>query len=517
MKYGVISAGHIKTAEAGIEILKMGGNAFDAIIAAGLASCVAEVMLTSLGGGGFLLAHTQDNKNILFDFFAHTPKNKNQSKEIDFYPIEVNFGDATQEFHIGLASMAVPGNIAGFFYVHKKLGKLPLKVVAEPAIHYARYGIELNKFQHYCLTLLGPIMTTDPEMKKIFAPNGKLLQAGAVYKMENFANTLETLVNEGEKLFYEDLAKKIIDDCDKKGGHLIREDFKNYQVIEREPLKIFYRENKILTNTPPSSGGALIAFSLKLLEKYNLRKFKQKNYQYLQKLALAMELTNAARRQNYDNKLYTYNIIEKFLGTENFKKYKINFDNYINKWGSTTHISVMDKDGNAASMTTTNGEGSGYVVSGTEIMINNMLGEEDLNPNGFHKWIPNRRISSMMSPTIVLDKNNQVKIVLGSGGSNRIRTAILQVILNIIDFDMEIDKAIESPRIHWENNVLNIEPGFPSATIEKMREFAQKKNDKIIEWSGKNMFFGGVHGIKVEKGKINGYGDKRRSGVSLKF
>ncbi len=516
MKYGVISAGHIKTAEAGAEILKMGGNAFDAIIAAGLASCVAEVMLTSLGGGGFLLAHTQDNKNILFDFFAHTPKNKNQSK-IDFYPIEVNFGDATQEFHIGLASIAVPGNVAGFFYVHKKLGKLPLKVVAEPAIHYARYGIELNEFQHYCLTLLGPIMTNDPEMGKIFAPEGKLLQTGVIYKMKNFANTLEALVNEGEKLFYENFAKKIAEDCREKGGHLSEDDFRNYQVIERKPLKIFYRENKILTNTPPSSGGALIAFSLKLLEKYNLRKFKQKDYQFLQKLALAMELTNIARRKNYDNNLYSDNIIEEFLGVQNIDKYKINFDNYINKWGSTTHISVMDKDGNAASMTTTNGEGSSYVIPGTDIMMNNMLGEEDLNPNGFHKWTPNKRISSMMSPTIVLDKNNQVKIVLGSGGSNRIRTAILQVILNIIDFDMEINEAIESSRIHWENNILNIEPGFPPVTIEKMREFACKKNDKIMEWSEKNMFFGGVHGIKAEKGEINGYGDKRRSGVSLKF
>ncbi len=406
--------------------------------------------------------------------------------------------------------------MAGFFHVHKKLGRLPLKVVAEPAIHYAREGVKLNKFQQYCLTLLEPIMTRDKDAKKIFAPQGKLLQTGETYKMTDLANTLELLVREGEDVFYREFAKIIAKDCRQKGGYLREDDFLNYQVIERKPLEVTYRQNKFLTNTPPSSGGALIAFSLKLLESQDLSKFKQSDYQYLQILSLVMEITNQARRDGYDSQLYDNDIIQKFLSSKHIQKYKLKLQNNINKWGSTTHISVIDKKGNAASMTTSNGEGSSYIIPGTGIMMNNMLGEEDLNPHGFHKWLPNKRISSMMSPTIVLDKNNQIKIVLGSGGSNRIRTAILQVILNIIDFKMKVSQAVEAPRIHWENNVFNIEPGFPELTIEKLQNYTQTKKDQFIKWSKTNMFFGGVHTVsKKENGEISGVGDIRRSGVSL--
>jgi len=361
--------------------------------------------------------------------------------------------------------------------------------------------------------LLGPIMTENEEMKKIFSPNGQLLKSGETYKMKKLANVLEILASEGEKFFYYEAAKKIAADCQKKGGHLTEEDFKSYQVIERTPLKIDYKNYQILTNTPPSAGGILIVFALKLLEKYNFQNTTQKNYEYLHKLILAMEITNIARKQKYDNKIYDKDIVEEFLGENNISNYQNKFTDYVNKWGSTTHISVVDKNGNAASMTTTNGEGSGYVVPDTEIMINNMLGEEDLNPYGFHKWKPNRRIASMMSPTIALNQNK--KVILGSGGSNRIRTAILQTIINVIDFKMDIASAIESPRVHWEDKVLNIEPGFPKETIKKLHIFTQNKKDKIINWTNKNLFFGGVHGVSYCKEEIKGHGDQRRSGVSL--
>src|SRR3712207_3724217 len=141
---GAIAAGHPKTAEAGAEMFRLGGNVFDAVVAAVMASFVAEPTLTSPAGGGFLLAHTQADRNILFDFFTQTPRHKKAISTIDFYPVDVNFGSVTQEFHIGLGSMAVPGAIGGLFHVHQRLGRLPLGVVAEPAIHYAKAGIEIN-------------------------------------------------------------------------------------------------------------------------------------------------------------------------------------------------------------------------------------------------------------------------------------------------------------------------------------------------------------------------------------
>ncbi|MDJ0677507.1 MAG: gamma-glutamyltransferase, partial [Calothrix sp. MO_167.B42] len=443
---GVVAAGHEKTAEAGIEILNMGGNAFDGAVAAILASFVAEPMLTSIAGGGFFLAHTKNQESILFDFFTQTPRQKKATNEVDFYPTNVNFGDAVQTFHIGLGSMAVPGNIRGVFEVHKKLGKLPLSVVAEPAIQYAEYGLEINDFQAYSLQLLKPIIFASAESRRIYAPNGNLKKSGEILILKDLAAILRDLVAKGVEYFYAgDIAEKIVQDCQENGGYLTREDLQNYRVINRQPLTINYRDYTIITNPPPSAGGILIGFSLELLSRINFDDIKFGDRSHLQMLAQVMHLTNQARENEYHQLVFP----EEFLAKNNL----------INKWGSTTHISVMDGEGNAASVTTSNGEGSGYIIPGTEIMVNNMLGEADLNPYGFHQWQENQRISSMMSPTILL-KNGNPEIVLGSGGSNRIRTAILQVISNLIDWQMPITDAIESSRCHWENYQFDIEPGF---------------------------------------------------------
>ena len=508
---GVIAAGHPKTAEAGIEMLRNGGNAFDAAVAAILASFVAEPGLTSAAGGGFLLAHTQANQNILFDFFCQTPRQKRNETEIDFYPVEVDFGIAVQEFHIGLGAMAVPGNIAGVFHIHKRLGQLPFAVVAEPAIHYANNGIILNKFQHYCLTsILKPIVLTYKEGQQIYVLNGEVIEPEGLVIVKDFADTLAYLAENGAREFYEgEIAHQLVKDCQEQGGHLTLEDLKNYQVIEREPLIIDYRGNTLLTNPPPSSGGTLIAFALKLLSKVDLAKIGFGAARHLEILAQVMQLTNEARKDGYDSYLYQSNIAERFLSEEHLSAYEQKLTKPVNKWGSTTHLSVVDGEGNAASVTTTNGEGSGYVIPGTGIMVNNMLGEEDLNPQGFHQWQENVRISSMMAPTMVLQEQ-QPKIVLGSGGSKRIRTAILQVISNSLDFKMPVYEAVDSPRVHWESDVFYVEPGFVEEEVKKM---ILPANNQLVRWQEKNLFFGGVHTVvETSEGLIEGASDQRREG-----
>ncbi|KJH71280.1 gamma-glutamyltransferase [Aliterella atlantica] len=498
---GVVAAGNQKTAAAGIEMLQQGGNAFDAAVAAILASFVTESTLTSAAGGGFLLAHTQANEHILFDFFSQTPQSK-QVNNLNFYPVEINFGDAVQEFHIGLGSMAVPGNIGGVFHVHQKLGRLPFHVVAEPAIHYASKGVEIQKFQYYSANILEPIISASSEMLQIYAPNGQMLAPGETLFMPYFADTLAYLTQKGVKEFYQgEIAHQLVKDCQEYGGYLTLSDLKNYQVIERKPLIVDYKQNTFLTNPPPSSGGILIAFALELLANVDFTNIEFGSTKHLQILQKVMQLTNIARKDRYNTNIYQQDIEKSFLSSEHINIYT----QQLNKWGSTTHISVIDAEGNAASTTTSHGEGCGYVIPGTGIMMNNMLGEEDLNPHGFHQWQEDVRISSMMSPTIVL-KNNQPEIVLGSGGSNRIRTAILQVISNIIDFKMPVDMAVNSPRIHWENNVLNVEPGFdvqPELLI----------GERTILWNQQNMFFGGVHTAMEFDGVITGAGDRRRNGA----
>lgn len=507
--HGTIAAGNQKTAQAGVEMLRLGGNAFDAAAAAVLASFVTESSLTSAAGGGFLLAHTSDNQNILFDFFSQTPQQK-KTKDINFYPVLVNFGDAVQEFHIGLGSMAVPGNIGGIFHVQQKLGRLPFRVVTEPAIHYARTGIEIDEFQSYSITILQEILTASREARQIYAPNGKLLQLGDTLHMPDFADTLAYIARKGVREFYQGaIAHQLIQDCQNHGGYLTLEDLKNYQVIERKPLIINYRGNTFLTNPPPSSGGTLIAFALELLSKVDLEQIGFGTARHLQILAQVMRSTNEARRDGYDSNLYQPGVEQKFLSPQHVAQYEQKLTEVVNKWGSTTHISAIDSEGNAASVTTSHGEGSAYIIPSTGIMVNNMLGEADLNPLGFHQWRENVRISSMMAPTIVL-KNQQPEIVLGSGGSNRIRTAILQVISNIIDFKMPVDLAVNSARVHWEDQVFNLEPGFG----DEVMSTALDASDQLLLWSQKNMFFGGVHTVMENaEGKIEGAGDRRRNGA----
>ena len=216
-----------------------------------------------------------------------------------------------------------------------------------------------------------------------------------------------------------------------------------------------------------------------------------------------MRLTNDARRDGYDARIYENSVASNFLSLAHLSPYQQRLAS-TNKLGSTTHLSVIDSQGNTASVTTSNGEGSAYVIPQTGIMINNMLGEEDLNPHGFHQWQPNQRISSMMAPTMVLH-NNKPELVLGSGGSNRIRTAILQVISNLLDFNLPLADAVTAPRIHWERGMFHLEPDLPVEDTE-IADCGQ-----ILRWCDRNMFFGGVHAVSPQAGA----GDPRRSGAVI--
>ncbi|MBW4656075.1 MAG: gamma-glutamyltransferase [Kaiparowitsia implicata GSE-PSE-MK54-09C] len=509
--HGAIAAGNPSTAEAGLEMLRQGGNIFDAVVAAVLAACVVEPTLTSLGGGGFLLAHTANQQNILFDFFTQTPRQRRSPDQVSFYPVEVDFGITTQEFHIGLGSVAVPGTVKGMTQVHQQLGRLPFALVAEPAIQLAKTGFTVGTFQAYCFRILEPILLACPEMRQIVAPHGRLLQPGDWLRMPALADTLMQFVEEGDRLFYVgELAQQLVRDSQAQGGYLTLDDLAHYQVIERSPLLTNYRGHTLVTNPPPSSGGTLIAFALKLLSGIDLSSVTFGSTTHLTLLAEVMRQTNLARADGYDARLYQPGVAEHFLADTHCQPYADPLKAIANKWGSTTHISGIDSDGNAASVTTSNGEGSAYTIPGTGVMMNNMLGEADLHPSGFSAWTENVRISSMMAPTLVL-RHGKPELVLGSGGSNRIRTAILQVISNLIDFHMPVRDAVASPRVHWENGVFNLEPGLSLPPLEQA-EFPF--DQQWMAWEQQNMFFGGVHAVQqTEPGVFTGAGDLRRNGA----
>lgn len=525
---GAIAAGHIATAEAGAETLRLGGNAFDAVVAAGFASFVAELSLTSAAGGGFLTGYFRETKEcILLDFFVNMPGlgTAPAITEKSFFPVEVDFGTTHQEFHIGSASVAVPGSLAGLFETHRHFGILPIDTVLAPAIRLAREGLPVNHHQEFFFTILRPILTLTEEGRSIFTPGGSLLKEGERLYLGDFANTLERFANEGPSLLYSGaLADQMLQRLSRADGLVTRKDLASYRVEKRRPLSFEYRGYTILTNPPPSAGGPLIALCLQILEGIPLTRKSFQTEEALNALVAAMQVTNAVREAEYDGRIHEDGLTKDLFAGSRIRDYRKlhreilsgkkpppNPDSAAAGSSSTTHISVIDAEGNAASLTASNGEGSGILIPGTGIMLNNMLGEEDLNPSGFHRHEPGRRISSMMSPTIVLHGKEPVA-VLGSGGSNRIRSAITQSIMNLIDFKKDVRQVVNAPRVHWERGTLNQEPGF-GASVARHLCGEQKR----ILWKETNLYFGGVHAVTRDQstGDFAGAGDHRRGGVAI--
>jgi gamma-glutamyltranspeptidase/glutathione hydrolase len=514
---GVVAAGHKQTAKAAAVILEAGGNAFDAALAAQFAACVAEPVFTSLGGGGFMLARTARGESTVYDFFTQTPLHTPPSRKLDFYPVYAEFGAARQEFHIGMGAIATPGMVKGLFRIHAELGTLPMERIIEPAVRLARRGVRMNALQAYCFVVVQQILRATPRSLATYRSpvDGKrLLREGELLKQPLLADTLEALAREGERLFYKgEIAQRIVRDCREGGGSLSADDLTRYRVLKRKPLTFGYHDYQLLTNPPPSSGGMLIAFTLKLLERLDVRTLGFGSAEYLALLARTMDAADRARIELVTSANSNVSTARAFLSQAALRAYRDGARERLVSQRGTTHISVIDAKGNLASVTTSNGEGCGYVAPGTGIMLNNMLGEDDINPTGFHRGPPGQRLSSMLAPTLILGADGS-RFALGSGGSKRIRTAMLQVLLNLMSFRMPVARAVGRPRIHYEGGLLSLEGGFRGAELRRLaREFPRRKI-----WPQRNLFFGGVHtgGYDLRSRHFLGAGDPRRGGVCIK-
>lgn len=484
------------TAGAAAEVLRDGGNAFDAVIAAQLAACVAEPVFASLGGGGYALVHAAGAAAEVYDFFSQTPRDGPRPGAEDFHPVHADFGPTTQEFHIGLGSVAVPGMVAGMFRVHADLGSLSFERLARPAVRAAREGHVLSPFQAYLFEVVGAIYTHSESARDVYTAGGLLPGAGARLVQTHLGDILEALAREGPDLFYRgELARRIAATC-RDGGNLTTTDLEHYRVIRARPLSVRYRRTLLHTNPAPASGGTLVAFALQLLEtEARLPDFASPAHVEL--LAAVMALTQRGRLAHG---------LESLLDPELVANYRAALAERPACLSGTTHISVVDAAGNLASMTLSNGEGCGHVVPGTGIMLNNMLGEADINPEGFQRWRPDTRMTSMMAPSL-LEFDGGRRVVLGSGGSNRIRTALLQVISNLVDFDVGIAEAVSRPRAHFEDSILSLEPGLSDPiSVEHL---------SVARWQAPNLFFGGVHCVEHRGARFEAAPDPRREGYAL--
>ncbi|NNL93870.1 MAG: hypothetical protein HKO66_16620 [Saprospiraceae bacterium] len=270
MSTSAISAGHEVTLQLAQEILKMGGNAFDAAITAHLAMYITEPCMASAGAGGFALCHTPNSRVQMLDFFTQTPLEKRKIKDLDFYPIQVNFGNENEEFHVGAASMATPGSIAAIFELHRKLGSLPMDVLIDPVLDLAKNGVILNTFQKIDLDLLEPIFKNDPSVRNIFFKEGKLLNEGDLLYFPHFADFLEFLKKEKDEGFYKgEIGKKIADYAQEQGGFLQRKDFENYKAYWRPTITAKHFGHEVHLPNGPSIGGAIMFVLLSNFEKFD--------------------------------------------------------------------------------------------------------------------------------------------------------------------------------------------------------------------------------------------------------
>ncbi|HEY7256445.1 MAG TPA: gamma-glutamyltransferase [Solirubrobacterales bacterium] len=522
---GVVAAGHPLTAEAGAGVLRAGGNAVDAAVAAVLASFAVESPLTGFGAGGFMIVHgakarpTSSDRGSdrasnsdsregagaeegvgthLIDFFVAAPGLDELEREAELVPVPVHFdAETVQTFYVGPASCGVPGTAAGLARAIERFGSMPLSELTADGVRLAREGAPVNSEQAYILDILAPIHARLEGTRELYAPGGRPLREGDAFRFPELAEELERFGAEGAEPFYRgEVAGAIASHVAAEGGSIGRGDLTAYEAVERDPIRAAFRGTDVLTNPPPSSGGILIAYCLGLLERLGERSGPEQ-------LVAAMGAANRARGEEFAEALYGTGLGELLLAPEALDLAAADL------LGSTTHISVLDEEGMCASVTCSNGSGSGVLVPGTGVILNNMLGEEDLNPLGFHAIAPGRRVPSMMAPSVVL-RDGEIELGLGSAGSNRIRSAIVQTIVRAVEEGMAADEAVRAPRLHFEQGIVQAEPGIDEEALARIEE----RGIRVLRRPRINLFFGGCQAVARDRatGALSGGGDPRRGG-----
>ncbi|MCP4419265.1 MAG: gamma-glutamyltransferase, partial [Chloroflexi bacterium] len=404
----------------------------------------------------------QNGRSLVYDFFSNTPGlNGSPLQQVDFDKVTIDFGATTQDFHLGRAAVAVPGNIAGLCQMAADYGRLPLPALLEPALKMAKDGLSIAPFQAKTCTLLQPLYTHTAGMRTIFSRNGRMIQAGEKMFVPDLYNTLKNLAHEGVAYAQTGaLGQAFQLDQAQNNGLLTPDDLASYQVYKQPSIQLTYRDYEILLPPPSSTGGVLTAFTLKLLAHFDMQKRPHGSASHLQLLYEVMVATNRARPlwEDVSEALPSEKAIGRFLAPLFVQRYVEEVQDALsshhpspfvaepNAPNNTSHLSVVDGDGLAVSLTTTAGESAGYVVPGTGFIPNNMMGEADLHPNGFHSRPAGQRIPTMMTPVIALH-DGQTRLVLGSGGSIRIRSAIMQVLSNLLDYNMPLEDAVNVARV----------------------------------------------------------------------
>jgi gamma-glutamyltranspeptidase/glutathione hydrolase len=521
---GMVSTSHPLASETGIEILKQGGNAVDAAVAIAFVLGVVEQYSSGIGGGSLILIRLADTGEVLsVDARETAPLKSNR----DMY---LRDGKAIPGLsRTGVLAGGVPGTVAGLALILKKYGTMSLTETMEPSIRYAEDGFKLTQRHVNAIKSSRKKLEKFPESTKVYLPNDKLPETGSLLVQHDLAATLKSIAHNGPNAFYHgEIATKIVKFMKKNGGLITATDLALYQAKLRQPIHGTYHGYDVYSMPPPSSGGIHVIQILNILEGYDLSKTERYDAEFTHLLAEAMKLAFADRAHFLGDSDFVDVPVNGLISKSysNKQRSKINTDLVLDleKHGNplpyesenTTHFSVLDQDGNAVSITQTvnTSFGSGMIIEGTGIILNNEMDDFSAQPGvpniyglvgaEANSIAPQKRPLSSMSPTI-LSKDGQTFMVIGSPGGPRIITTVVQAIINVIDYGMDIQSAVDAPRIHhqWRPNKLRVEAEYPIDTSTTLLNLGHQIEQKG-SWSL-------AHGITFEAntGIIYGGADHR--------
>jgi gamma-glutamyltranspeptidase/glutathione hydrolase len=510
---GAVAGGSPLTVEAGVWALREGGNAVDAAIAAQLMACVAEPLLTGMGGAGLAMVRFEGRVEMV-DLFSTVP-NLPAAQAPQPEAIEIDFGPTCQTFHVGPASVAAPALPSGLWAMHERYGRLPMSKLVEPAAHAAVQGVPVTAGFERVLKLLWPIQRQDERCKALFGaavPAGAMprpLREHELFYNPGLSRTLQQYGELGPRLFTEGaVAEAIIDELGVQ-GRLRASDLAAYQTRILEPISYRYRDATVWLPPAPSLAGMLVAQALRALEDHGPMPAHASARQ-MRFLSHALDRVDHTRRGPLRSRLFDSAFTEGFLtalSMDEIGEEAAHGRSWPRQPGNTTHISTVDRSGNSVSITTSLGETAGLVAGNTGVLLNNLLGEADVNPPDV-ALEAGGRLMTMCCPTL-LELGNGI-YAMGSGGSSRIRSAILHGIVYLTDHGLPPEEVVGAPRLHVEDGVAHVEvDGRSPATIQALRASPWQ----VRTFSGANMFFGGLHLVGQDFGRFTGAGDPRRSGA----
>ena len=456
-----IAAGHPATTQAGFEILEDGGTAADAAVAASLASCVAETVMTGLAGGGHAIWFDRESGDAqLLDFFVTVPGLGRSNASATLEDIGIPFGNEIVHYQVGIASCAVPGVPAGLDELWRRHGRLPWTRLVEPALELARKGVEMPPAHAACLAMLAPVMTLR-EGARIYAPSGELLHTGSRLEQPGLAEALELIRDEGARTLYSgSIANALRALMDERGGPVTSDDLEAYEPGWLDPTAASYLGRRVLTR-----GG-------------------------LSNLVTTLSTLPTIRGMTGAERAVTLAAVLEAPP----------YTGHGERIGDTTNLVTADRDGNACVLTTSLGLGSGDFIPGLDIHLNSMLGEVDLQ---VEPLVAGKRMESMMSPALLLDDDG-LELAAGAAGGTRLRPALAQVLSGILDEGLGLQDAVDRPRLHSAGEIVRIEPGFDEETFTALEEAGYD----VRRFSTLHHYFGGVSLI----GRNGAAADPRRSG-----